>query len=196
MLPLMNTARDCAIRLQHLLRNEHGAMAEFLVALAEFDRERLWIALGYASIFDFLRRELRLSKSAASFRKKAAELIQRFPSIVEPLRDGRLCLSSVFEVGKVLTFENQDDVLPRFFQLGKREAMAVAASLRPEGAPAFRDVVTTLVAAPSLASVPEPGRAALALRGASDTVLHCKWFRRRNWVRRQPRRLRRRRPCH
>jgi hypothetical protein len=140
----MNSAHDFTKRLRNLLGREQGAMADFLVALAEFDEQRLWLDLGYASLFDFLHRELGLSKASASFRKKAAELVQRFPEIVEPLRDGRLCLSSVFEVAKVLTPENRHEVLPRFFQLGKREAKAVAAALRPADAPPLREVITAL----------------------------------------------------
>jgi hypothetical protein len=54
-------------------------MAELLVALAEFDRRRLWIPIGHASLFYFLHRELGLSKGVAFYRKTAAELIQRFP---------------------------------------------------------------------------------------------------------------------
>jgi hypothetical protein len=55
-------------------------MADFLVALADFDRRRLWVELGYSSLFSFLHRELGLSKGAAFYRKTAAELVQRFPA--------------------------------------------------------------------------------------------------------------------
>ena len=81
--------RDLTHRLADLLRREHGALADFLVNLAEFDRERRWLELGYTSCFYFLHRELGLSKGAAFYRKTAAELVQRYPEIVEPLRDGR-----------------------------------------------------------------------------------------------------------
>lgn len=85
----MTSARDLSARLADLLRREHHALAEFLVALADFDRRRLWLDLGHASLFNFLHRELGLSKAAAFYRKAAAGLIQRFPEVVEPLRDGR-----------------------------------------------------------------------------------------------------------
>ena len=78
-------------------------MAEFLVALADFDRQRAWAELGYSSLFWFLHRELGLSKGAAHYRKVAAELIQKHPEVVAPLRDGRLCLTSIVELAKVLT---------------------------------------------------------------------------------------------
>ncbi|MGB8933068.1 MAG: hypothetical protein WCC48_17620 [Anaeromyxobacteraceae bacterium] len=64
-------------------------MAEFLLTLADFDRKRLWLELGYSSLFHFLHRRLGMSKGAAHYRKTAAELIQRVPEVVEPLQDGR-----------------------------------------------------------------------------------------------------------
>ncbi len=130
----MTSARDLSARLAELLQRERAALAEFLVALADFDRKRLWVELGHASLFYFLHRELGLSSGAAFYRKTAAGLIQRFPELVDPLRDGRLCLTSVVELAKVLTPENRDDVLPRFFHLSKSGAKAVSAALRPNDA--------------------------------------------------------------
>jgi hypothetical protein len=85
----MENARELAEKLVVLLRREHEAMADFLVALAAFDSSRRWAELGYASLFQFLNRELRLSLGAAQYRKVAAELIQRVPAVVEPLRGRR-----------------------------------------------------------------------------------------------------------
>jgi hypothetical protein len=143
----MDTARDLSTKLATLLRNEHQAMAEFLVALADFDRRRGWADLGHANLFSFLHRELGLSRGAAHYRKTAAELVQRFPEVVEPLRDGRLCITSVVELAKVITPENRTQVLPRFFHCSKQEAKEVAAELCPRPAPA-RDVVTSAAPVP------------------------------------------------
>jgi 5-methylcytosine-specific restriction endonuclease McrA len=94
----MHDTRDLTTRLAELLHREHAALADFLIALAEFDSDRRWLELGYSSLFYFLHRELRLSKGAAFYRKTAAELIQRYPEVVKPLRDGRLCLTSIVEL--------------------------------------------------------------------------------------------------
>jgi hypothetical protein len=150
----MTTARDLSSQLAALLRREHGAMADFLVALADFDRKRLWVELGYPSLFYYLHRELGLSKGAAHYRKTAAELVQRFPAIVEPLQDGRLCITSIVELAKVIAPENCDEVLPRFFHRSKREAMAEVAALRPVEAPPSRTIVTA-VRAPAPAAATE-----------------------------------------
>ncbi|HEY6910658.1 MAG TPA: HNH endonuclease [Myxococcales bacterium] len=95
-----------------------------------------------------MHRELGLSKGAAHYRKTAAGLVRRFPEILEPLRDGRLCITSLVEVAKVLTAENRHEVLPRFFQRSRRDAMALAAALQPSAAP-HRDVVTAARPAPA-----------------------------------------------
>jgi len=145
----MDTARALTDNLAALLRREHAALGEFLVALADFDRRRLWVDLGYTSLFYFLHRELRLSKAAAQYRKVAAELLQRIPAVVEPLRDGRLCLTSIVEAAKVVTPENFGTVLPRFFGLSRREAMEIVAELQPHPAPPRRTVVTSPRAAPA-----------------------------------------------
>ena len=64
--------------------------------------------------------------------------------MIEPLRDGRLCLTSVVELSKVITPGNRAEVLPRFFQLSKREAKAVSAALQPNEAAPHREVVTAV----------------------------------------------------
>jgi hypothetical protein len=140
----MPNARELTNHLASLLRDEQGAMADFLLALAAFDRDKRWRELGHTSLFYFLHRELRLSKGAAHNRKAAAELIQAFPEVDAALRAGDLCLSTVTEVAKVLTPENRAEVLPRFFGLSRREAEAVAVSLRPAEEVPTRDVVTPL----------------------------------------------------
>ena len=153
---VMTSASELTSRLADLLRNERAALAEFLVVLADFDRRRLWVDLGHASLFYFLHRELGLPKGPAFYRKTAAELIQRYPEIVEPLRDGRLCLTSIVELSKVITPENRADVLPRFFELSKREAKEVSAALLPAAAPPLRDVVTAVRGPPGPLGLPPP----------------------------------------
>ena len=139
----MTTAREETTRLAELLRREHHALAEFLVALATFDREKRWVELGHASLFSFLRRELGLSAGAAQYRKTAAALVQEYPQVEAALRDGRLCLSTVIELAKVMTPENTAEILPRFFGLSARDAAFVATSIRPVEKPPVRAFLVT-----------------------------------------------------
>ena len=102
----MNSARDLSPASPSSSRASAPRSASSWLPWPTSTRRR-WLELGHSSLFYFLHRELGLSKGAAFYRKTAAELIQRFPEIVEPLRDGRLCLTSVVELAKVLTPENR-----------------------------------------------------------------------------------------
>ncbi|HYD39765.1 MAG TPA: HNH endonuclease signature motif containing protein [Anaeromyxobacter sp.] len=140
----IDAIRDLSARLADLLRRERSALADFLVALADFDRQRAWRELGYASLFDYLHRELGLAKGTAFYRKTAAELIQRFPEVIEPLREGKLCITSIVELARVMTDENRAEVLPRFFHCSKREAQVVSAEIAPRAEVPVREVVTAV----------------------------------------------------
>jgi hypothetical protein len=131
-------------------------MADFLVALAHFDRRRAWSQLGHANLFAFLLAELGLSPAPTYWRQEAARLLQRFPELERPLREGKLCLTSMGELAKVLTEENQAAVLPRFLGISTREAKEVVAELQPRESPPMRTVVRPLVPA---------GRAEAAMPG-------------------------------
>ncbi len=150
----MPTAREETTRLAELLKRERLAMADFLVALAAFDEARGWVELGYSSLFYFLLRELGLPKGPAYYRMTAAGLVRKYPELVEPLRDGRLHLTSVTQLARVITPENRAEVLPRFFHLSKREAREVVAELVPAAAPPLRTVVTAVRSAPTAPTPP------------------------------------------
>ncbi len=149
----LEEARLESLRLAELLRREHVALADFLVALSAFDRAEGFRSLGYATLFDYLMRELRVSRGAAHYRKVAARVIARFPEVTEPLRDGRLCLSSIISLARVITDANKEQVIPRFFHCSSEEAKAVAAEIAPALVVPRRTVVTT-PAKPAWVSVP------------------------------------------
>ncbi len=138
------TAAEWTKRLAELYANERNATVELLLALSEFDERRLWQALGYNGLFNYLHIELGMSKATAYYRKTGAELVRRFPALVEPMRDGRLCMSSLVELSKVIDDSNWKDVLPRFFGCSRREAQKVAVAIAPVQAPPRRDVITPL----------------------------------------------------
>jgi hypothetical protein len=166
-------ARQLSNRLVDLLRREHHALAEFLVALAAFDCERRWAELGHASLFSFLRRDLGLSAGAAQYRKTAAELVQKYPAVEAALRDGRLCLSSVIELAKVMTPENSAELLPRFFGLSSRDAAFLAASIRPVENPPRRDFIVTQVRHIAAVAVAASDGPKAAVDGAASLELRA-----------------------
>ena len=131
-------AREWSVRIADLARREHCALVDLLLALAEFDRLGVYRQLGFPSLFDFLHREVGLSRGSAYYRQVAARFVGEFPEIAEPLRDGRLCVSNVPQLAKVMTSENRAEVMPRFFHRSKQ----VVAELRPAEVVPRRTVVT------------------------------------------------------
>ena len=94
------------------------------------------------SLFDFLHREVGLSRGSAHYRQVASRLVERFPEIVEPLRDGRLCLSNVPQLARVMTEENRATMPTKFFHCSKQEARQVVAEILPAEVVPTRTVVT------------------------------------------------------
>jgi len=133
---------DWSSRIQDLVRREHGALADLLLALAEFDALAIYRRLGYPSLFVYLHRCTGLSKGAASYKVCAARLVRRFPEVVEPLRDGRLCITNVIQLSKVMTEDNRAETLPKFFHRSRQEAKELVAEIKPMEKVPERTVVT------------------------------------------------------
>jgi len=141
------TALEWSSRIADLARREHAPLADLLLAVAEFDGQEGYRQLGFASLFDFLHREIGLSRGSAYHRQVGARLVRRSPEIEGPIRDGRLCITTVSELAKVMTEENRAEVLPRFFGCSRLEAKQLVAGLRPAEHAPRRTVVTAVPAA-------------------------------------------------
>jgi len=88
-------ARTLARRLGELAGDERRVQVEFLRHLDEFDRRRAWVDLGYGSLWTYCLEALHLREGSAGRRIGAMKVLRRFPGLAEPLRDGRLCLSTL-----------------------------------------------------------------------------------------------------
>jgi hypothetical protein len=106
------------------------------------------------------------------YRKVAAQLIQKFPEVVGPFREGKLCITTVVELARVITPENSADVLPRFFYLSKQEAKAVAVEICPAAVVPRREVVTKVVTELPRAAAFHPGETPMTqyVQAASQAV--------------------------
>jgi hypothetical protein len=98
--------------------------------------------LGFPSLFDYLHREVGLSRGSAYYRQVGARLVGKFPEVAEPLRDGRLCISNLPQLAKVMTEENRGEVMRKFFHRSKEEAKQLVAELLPAEVVPRRTVVT------------------------------------------------------
>jgi 5-methylcytosine-specific restriction endonuclease McrA len=165
----MTTAREQTNELASMLQRERGGLVDFLLAFSDFHANKRWRELEYASGFAYLRGELKLSEGAAYNRIVAAELIHRVPEVAAALLSGALCFSTVTQVAKVLTPENKDELLPRFFRLSRSQAEQLAVALRPVEVIPVREVVTAIRPPPAAARA-AAARAAAALTAPAEAA--------------------------
>src|SRR5882724_9961446 len=92
--------------LSSLVQRERQLLSDFLAHLAELDERRLYLELGFPSLFAFCTEALGLSKSAAGRRIAAARVCRRFPQAFALAARGELELSVLCELSKYLNAEN------------------------------------------------------------------------------------------
>lgn len=80
---------------ERLAASERSASAALVAALAEFDKRRLYLPLGYSSLFTYCTDVLHLSEGAALNRIEVARASRRFPSLLKLLEEGALSLTSI-----------------------------------------------------------------------------------------------------
>ena len=146
-------------RLCELRRQERHLLVEFLAYLAEMDRRRLYLELGWPSLFAYCVEHLGLTKASAFRRTAAARLLARFPVVADYLSDGRLNLTTLVELRDVLVEDRLDEILGRAAGRTEEQVKELVAALAPRPAPAdlFRRLPAP--AAPAItpaSSGPEP----------------------------------------
>ena len=133
-------------------------MIAILGFIAEVERRKIHLAMGYSSLFDYCTQFLEESESAANRRITAARCAVKFPQVMPLLESNDINLSTIGKVAKILTAENCDMVLERIRRKSIREAEAIAAEYQL--VPSFpKESVKTMVRmVPSPAKAPSVSR--------------------------------------
>jgi hypothetical protein len=115
-----------------LAARERAATAALIAAIGEVDARRLYIALGYSSLFVFCTERLHLSEHAAYGRIAAARAARTFPIVLALLEDGSVNLTTVTLLAPHLTAENHAGVLRSAIHKSRRKVEEHVAALRPQ----------------------------------------------------------------
>src|SRR5499427_8685222 len=142
-------AHDLVALMRQSLRCERHALADFIIALAELDRRRLYVELGYASAWQFCCRALGLSETATHYRLLAARQVQKQPDLADQIREGRLCITTLAKLSRILTHENREALVAEAAGKPTREVEKIVARIDPKPVPG--DVTRP---APALVSTP------------------------------------------
>jgi hypothetical protein len=137
------TALELNQELAHELTGERGHTIKSIFLIAEIERDEIFVELGYGSMWDFLRRVHKQSDTMIHYRLRCARAVMRFPQVIEPLRDGSLCITTLAELMKIMNESNCDELLAEALGKSVRHARRMVAKKKPKHVP--KDVATSLV---------------------------------------------------
>ena len=89
-----------------LVRRENDALSDLLAHLAELDERRLYLDLGFSSLFAYCTEALGFCKSSAGRRIAAARACRNYPEAFARVARGELQLSVLSALAQHLTPEN------------------------------------------------------------------------------------------
>lgn len=122
---------DLLSRTERLARLERATTLRLLHHLNEIARRKLYLELGFGSLYDYSIRRLQYSGSSACRRIQAARCIREHPEVLALLEAGELDLGTVYLIERVLTEENCAEILARVRGRSYREVKRVVAEYTP-----------------------------------------------------------------
>jgi len=123
--------RELLSRIDQLRRVERETTVAILRHLNEIERRRLYLQLGYPSMFAYCTGHLRYSESAAGRRLQVARCLLQFPEIGLFLERGEVTVVTVSQVASVLTKSTANDLLERIRGKTQADVEAIASAFRP-----------------------------------------------------------------
>ena len=125
--------------IRRLSETERKTVLSILVHLVEIDRRRLYLPLGYSSLYEFCVKQLGYCEATAVRRVNVARCIAQFPLAYRALASGKVSLSNLSMVTRIITAENVSDLLSRIEGAAKKEVELLVSSRNPRSA--IRDSV-------------------------------------------------------
>ncbi|MFN7905057.1 MAG: HNH endonuclease [Pseudobdellovibrionaceae bacterium] len=104
-----NLSDDALISaVRNLVKSERRIMHLVLLHIQEIDNRRLYLKLGYTSLYQYLTQELGYAENAAYDRMQGARLLKSNPNISKKIEEGALNLSQLVKVSACLKQERKD----------------------------------------------------------------------------------------
>jgi len=122
--------KELVAALKKLKGRENQIIAELIRYLSEVDRRKLYLELGYPSLFAYCCKALKYSESAAYRRIAAARVYRENPEVYEKLVGGELTLCAVAELAKVISPKNKVELFSKVEGKSKQEVQSVVAEYR------------------------------------------------------------------
>lgn len=116
---------------RRLSDKERETVLSILVHLIEIDRRRLYLEMGYSSLFKLCVKELKYSESVAGRRIAVARCIKRFPRAYRALASGKVNMTNLGLIAKVMTEKNEKELLGGIIGASGREVERLVSRHNP-----------------------------------------------------------------
>lgn len=125
------------VEIKEKVANERELLIEILHYLLEIEERKIYLEMGYSSLFAFVTEELGYSEASAQRRIQAMRLIKDVPQVEEKLESGKLSLSVAAQIQGFIRKEEipQSDKLELIEQLegtSSRECEKKLIAIAPE----------------------------------------------------------------
>lgn len=98
------------LQTKSFVQNERRIQVEVLLHLQEIERRKLFLELGFGSLFDFTTKELGYSESAAYRRIQAMRLMKAVPEVKHKISEGSLTLTTAAQMQTFIKAEKKKNV--------------------------------------------------------------------------------------
>ncbi len=148
--------------------SERGSLADVLADIGEVEERKLYVPVGYESMFEYCTRELRFSKDAAYKRVHAARAALEFPAIYDCVATGALGLRVVNMLAPYLDQGNVHELLILASFKTREEVRGLLAERFPQ-----ESVATTIepIAQPMSLAGSAPGAAGQQVPGPGQGIV-------------------------
>ena len=127
------------------IRTERRSTAKIVRCLAVIDSQRLYLQLGFSSLYDLVTKRLGYSPSAAMRRIKAARVAIADPSVIAKLESGELNFATIDVLSNFVKEPVLKELAEEFCGRSREDAEKIVAPLRPVAKSAVRDRVVPVV---------------------------------------------------
>jgi 5-methylcytosine-specific restriction endonuclease McrA len=153
-----------------LVRRENDALSDLLAHLAKLDERRLYLDLGFTSLFVYCTEALGFCKSSAGRRIAAARVCRKYPEAFARVAKGELQLSVLSVLAQYLNPENAAELFGACSRRSFEQVEELLAARFPK--PDVRDLIRRLPARPEAPATgtPDIGSEPLTRRKAEGVV--------------------------
>jgi 5-methylcytosine-specific restriction endonuclease McrA len=125
--------------LQKLNQRERRLKVLVLLYLSEIETRKLYLPLGYSSLFDFCTSRLRYTRATAARRIRSARAAARYPEALAMLLSGEINITTLAMVNDILDQSNHEEILSEISGRSTRQVELLVSRHKPVRL--FRDTV-------------------------------------------------------